>query len=64
MRFAVGMLASAVVLFASAAIGLVGTWALVSGTGGTVLGALFVVIAQEDRQIQTMRRLPVRRITR
>jgi hypothetical protein len=61
MRFAFGMLASALVLFTSAALGFVGTWALVSATVGAVLGALLAVIAMEERELRDARRLPVRR---
>ena len=49
MRIAVGLLASAVVLFASGAANLIGTWGLVTGTVLTVASAIAAVVAMEER---------------
>ena len=47
MRFAFGALASAAILFASAAVGLVGTWGLPVGAVALVIAAVMAAGAME-----------------
>ncbi len=49
MRISVGILASAAVLFASGAAGLLGTWSLVAATVFGLVGAVATVIVMEER---------------
>jgi hypothetical protein len=47
MRFAIGALASAAILFAAAAVGLVGTWGLPVGAVALVIAAVMAAGAME-----------------
>jgi len=49
MRYVIGFLASAGLLFGSAAIGVLGTWALVGGAVAIASGAVAAAIAMEAR---------------
>jgi len=49
MRISTGILASAVVLFVFGALGLVGSWAVVSGTMLALVGGVGLVIHLEER---------------
>ena len=51
MRIAVGLLASATVLFTTGALGLMGSWTLVTGVGLAVAAAVTAVIAMEERDL-------------
>ena len=50
MRIAAGLLASATLLFATGALGLIGTWALVTGVVLAVAAAVTTVVAMEERE--------------
>lgn len=50
MRIAVGILASASVLFAFGAAGLLGTWALGTATVVGLIGAIWTVTVMEERE--------------
>lgn len=50
MRISLGILASSAVLFLFGALGLLGTWAIVSGTVIGLVGGVALVIALEDRE--------------
>lgn len=49
MRIAAGLLASATVLFATGALGLMGTWSLGTGVVLAVAAAVTAVVAMEER---------------
>ena len=51
MRIAVGLLASAAVFFTTGALGLMGSWTLVTGVGLAVAAAVTAVIAMEERDL-------------
>ncbi|MFP5254274.1 MAG: hypothetical protein ACLGI8_00300 [Acidimicrobiia bacterium] len=53
MRIATGLLASAAVLFVFGALGLVGSWALVTGTLIALVGGVGLVIQLEERDRST-----------
>lgn len=53
MRITTGLLASAAVLFVFGALGLVGSWALVSGTMLGLFGGVGLVIQLEERDRST-----------
>ena len=55
LRFAAGFVASAVVLFAAAALGFMGSWALVIGAVGVMAGAVIAVVALEERDLADAR---------
>lgn len=50
MRVALGILASATVLFVSGAVGMLGTWSLSVATVVGLVGAVLAVIIMEDRE--------------
>ena len=50
MRIAIGVLASATVLFVAGASGVIGTWGLVIGVGLSVASAVMAVVAMEERE--------------
>lgn len=50
MRISLGILASSTVLFLFGAIGLLGTWAVVTGTVLGLVGGVVLVITLEDRE--------------
>lgn len=50
MRIAAGILASAAVLFAFGAFGLIGTWGLGAGTVLGLIGAIWAVTVLEERE--------------
>jgi hypothetical protein len=51
MRIAAGLLASATLFFATGALGLMGTWALVTGVVLAVASAVSAVVAMEEREL-------------
>jgi hypothetical protein len=53
MRITTGLLASAAVLFVFGALGLVGSWALVTGTMIGLFGGVGLVIQLEERDRST-----------
>lgn len=53
MRITTGLLASAAVLFVFGALGLVGSWALVTGTMLGLFGGVGLVIQLEERDRST-----------
>jgi len=50
LRIAVGLLASATLLFLAGAVGVVGTWALVIGVVIAVASAVTTVVVMEERE--------------
>jgi CBS-domain-containing membrane protein len=50
MRIAAGLLASATLLFATGALGLIGPWALVAGVVLAVVAAVTTVVVMEERE--------------
>jgi len=57
MRFALGTFGSALVLFVSAALGVLGAWALVSGAVALLVAGVCAAIAMEERDLHRERRL-------
>jgi predicted Kef-type K+ transport protein len=50
MRIAMGVLASATVLFVAGASGVIGTWGLAIGVGLSVASAVMAAVAMEERE--------------
>ena len=57
MRFALGTLATAFLVFLSAAVGMLGSWGLAVGAVTMLFGAIGVVIAMEARDLHREARL-------
>lgn len=57
MRFALGTLASAALLFLGVAVGQLGSWALAVGAVAMLTGAIIGAIAMEDRDLRAEERL-------
>jgi protein-S-isoprenylcysteine O-methyltransferase Ste14 len=57
MRFAFGTFGSALVLFVSAAVGVLGSWALVSGAVALLVAGISSAIAMEERDLRREARL-------
>ncbi len=57
MRFALGTFGSALVLFVSAAVGALGSWALASGAVALLVAGVSSAIAMEERDLRREQRL-------